>query len=163
MVKYTNFLFRSRLGGNLPIEPGHLARLGEGKGKETDEWSVPCLVEETEGKPCLHGLAYHKSTPAMYLDLYGKHTALMEKAEALSLASLEVAEEEKSEGKPCSKDTPRYKTLSRALCNFLAEDVRPLNLVASKGFQKFVLTLDPRFRLPLEKSCKGHCMPCIWK
>ena len=104
-----------------------------------------CMVEEG-GKFCLHELAYNSSTTAMHLHLYGKHTAFMAKAETPKL--FEGAQEAQSEEKPYAKGSPQYGWRLKALCEFLAEDMRPLHLVKGKGFRNFVRILDPKFRLP---------------
>ena len=48
---------------------------------------------------------------------------------------------------PYGKDNPEYTRRLRALCLFVAKDMRPLHVVEGEGFRGFVKQLDARFTL----------------
>jgi hypothetical protein len=53
----------------------------------------------------------------------------------------------------------KKKDLDVALARFIAEDLRPLQMLEGKGFQKFVAKLDPRYIPPTRKTMRNTIIP----
>ena len=45
-------------------------------------------------------------------------------------------------------NSSKKKAADQGLANFIAEDMRPVNLIRGQGFKKFMKIVDPRYQIP---------------
>jgi len=50
-----------------------------------------------------------------------------------------------------AKTSSKKRARDHSLAMFVAEDMRPINLIEGRGFRKFASTLDPQYRIPTRK------------
>ena len=64
---------------------------------------------------------------------------------------------------PLPKSSSRYKTITDAVCYFLARGVQPYDTVNDSGFQHMLKTLEPRYIPPDRKTIATNYMPKMYE
>ncbi len=60
---------------------------------------------------------------------------------------------------PYNRKSQRKRKLDEGLCDFLATDMLPLNLIEGAGFKKYMKLVDPRYQLPSKCKLREMEMP----
>uniref|UniRef100_A0A3B1JDP8 BED-type domain-containing protein n=1 Tax=Astyanax mexicanus TaxID=7994 RepID=A0A3B1JDP8_ASTMX len=74
-----------------------------------------------------------------------------------------LAEAFQSSSREYPADSPRAEEITRGLAGMIVKDLQPLSIVQDKGFQDFVKTLDPKYRIPSRKSLSEGKLPALYK
>ena len=57
------------------------------------------------------------------------------------------------------KNSPKAKSITKAIATFIATDLRPYSVVNSRGFRMVVRTMEPRYKLPHRKHFSDKEIP----
>jgi len=68
----------------------------------------------------------------------------------------------KSELKKYKVNSERRKILNRKLVQYIAKDMRPINVTTDSGFREFVRELDPKYVLPTPKTIRQKLIPRLY-
>ena len=65
--------------------------------------------------------------------------------------------------KPLTRDNPKWKKLTNAICYFLAKDMMPFDTVNDPGFRYMIKTFEPRYTPPDRKTISTHYMQDLYQ
>ena len=65
--------------------------------------------------------------------------------------------------KPLTRDNPKWKKLTNAICYFLAKDMKPFDTVNDPGFRYMIKTFEPRYTPPDRKTISTHYMQDLYQ
>ena len=99
--------------------------------------SVVCVL-------CSKSLVYHGGTSSMLQHLSRKHPAknIVKTSDGRKQTSIDGFTRKRS----CSNE--RAAAISDRIASFIVKDLRPINLVAGRGFLNLMAYLEPGYRLP---------------
>lgn len=121
------------------------------------------LHTECKEENCKRKLAYHGSTTSMITHLESKHPDKHKEFQgkdskqdpsALQQGSLAS---ETFKIKELSMEKKRF--ITGAIANFIAMDMRPIQLVEGIGFQRLIKLLEPRYTIPCRKTFSQNVIP----
>ncbi|CAL9707411.1 unnamed protein product [Knipowitschia caucasica] len=109
---------------------------------KTDDKTVECNL-------CKQKFTYHSSTTNMAYHLKQAHPQVIQPQDAATgtQTKLDMAY-------PLS--AKKKGEITKSIVNFIAKDMRPLNIVEGDGFREMIKTLEPRFTIPARKTLKGE-------
>jgi len=125
---------------------------------------------------CKNPLNYTGSTTNMIVHLQYRHLA--EFNELVLLQKQKSSEQpkrtplpkgqqsiEESFGKtmPLAHNSTRWKTLTNAVCQFLAKDLVPIDTVNDPGFRSMLKVFEPRYTIPDRTTFSRHYLPSLYQ
>lgn len=133
------------------------------------------LRKEVFCKICKHSLSYKGNTTNMFVHLQYNHAPEYNELVSSSSKSTECSKPKKipkgqlsikeSFGKlqPLSRSCPRWKSLTNAVCQFLAQDLVPIDTVNDAGFRRMLNVFEPRYVLPDRTTFSRHYLPDLYQ
>jgi len=116
-----------------------------------------CLIEN-----CGVKLVYCQTTSSMTKHIKTVHPTkykeIMSEKDQNNQAQIT---EEAFKMKAMSKE--KTQLIHRSLACFLAMELKPINIVESEGFKKFIHTLEPRYVLPTRAYLRESIFPDLFK
>ncbi|KAK0140282.1 Zinc finger BED domain-containing protein 1 [Merluccius polli] len=63
---------------------------------------------------------------------------------------------------PYEKTSQRWRDITDAITNFIAQDMMPINTVEKPGFRKLIKTLDPKYEMPGRRHFSEKAIPELY-
>lgn len=111
-------------------------------------------------KICSVVLTTGGGTSNMLSHLKRKHSDIVNKQTDSSMSSGDT-----NDSISIMKQSPRpnFKKVDEALILMLATDFQPFSMVDDKGFRNFVLSINPKYKIPDKRKIRYEIMPKIFK
>ena len=125
-------------------------------------------------KICKYSLSYKGNTTNMIVHLQNHHmveyneltiSRTSESTEPIKLPKGQLSIKESfSKLIPLSRSSPRWKSLTNAVCQFLAKDFVPIDTVTvqDSGFRNMLNVFEPRYSLPDRTTFSRHYLPALY-
>ena len=130
-------------------------------------------------KLCPKRIKYSGNTTNMRSHLWDthrrEHSALLQEEEAkrklmpqrgskevLESGQLSIAEGF-TRGQPLDRSSPRWAQITKAVCRFVAKDMRPYSTVNDRGFRHLLQVLEPRYTPPDRKLLATKYIPALYE